>query len=131
MPEYDENFLLDCSNFEKQRWKSYNFKFKLKPLDTNSNYLPSPSNVKYSPLKGFDSSPCAVVVDAAPNGDYRHSVFGYPPGSVANATKNGDQTPTRTSKSLLKRKCQFINSFVAFQIPFPSEQEPTNQPFIH
>lgn len=104
MPEYDENFLLDCSNFEKQRWKSYNFKFKLKPLDTNSNYLPSASNVKYSPLKGIDGG--VVAGNGGPNGDYRHSVFGYPPASSPTPSQTmmvngGLTTPTMKRKLMM------------------------------
>lgn len=82
MPEYDEKFLLDCSNFEKQRWRSYNFKFKFKPLDTNSNYLLSPV-IKYSPFKGGGSAINNSEVNGIGNGgssvgEYRHSFYGFP-----------------------------------------------------
>lgn len=77
MPEYDEKFLLDCSNFEKQRWKSYNFKFKFKPLDTNSNYLLSP--VKYTPFKSVNGDVDAIIKDGScAHNDYRHSFYGFP-----------------------------------------------------
>lgn len=90
MPEYDEKFLLDCSNFEKQRWRSYNFKFKFKPLDTNSNYLLSP--VKYTPFKSIngDTSDSIVVVNKnlkdTQHGDYRHSFYGFPTSTTTPTT---------------------------------------------
>lgn len=104
MPEYDENFLLDCSNFEKQRWKSYNFKFKFKALDTNSNYLPTTaaSSVKYSPLRVFDSA-IAVAGGESVNGDYRHSVFGYPPAGSNDISNGGGGNEVLTPV-----KCKFL-----------------------
>lgn len=111
MPEYDENFLLDCSNFEKQRWKSYNFKFKLKALDTNSNYLPSSpsptacgSASKYSKLKGFDAQ---LPADMSPS---RHSVFGYPPSSPLK--------PLEVTSNLRRKLCVEVLSFVASMCEF-------------
>lgn len=82
MPEYDDNFLLNCSKFEKQRWRSYNFKFKFKSLDNNSNYLLSPS-MKYSPLKGIDEYGTTTKEDREDInnktiGDFRHSFYGFP-----------------------------------------------------
>uniref|UniRef100_A0A336LKX5 CRK SH3-binding GNRP n=1 Tax=Culicoides sonorensis TaxID=179676 RepID=A0A336LKX5_CULSO len=88
MPEYDEKFLLDCSNFEKQRWKSYNFKFKFKALDTNSNYLLSP--VKYTPFKTLNGD-VDLLRDVAQS-DYRHSFYGFPtsPTTKSDESKNCD-----------------------------------------
>ncbi|XP_063707501.1 guanine nucleotide-releasing factor 2 isoform X2 [Culicoides brevitarsis] len=110
MPEYDEKFLLDCSNFEKQRWKSYNFKFKFKPLDTNSNYLLSP--VKYTPLYkstiNGDGGDVVAVADKdspktsdvgtenAPH-EYRHSFYGFP-------TSRAKQANSSTTNDDSKRK---------------------------
>lgn len=89
MPEYDEKFLLDCSNFEKQRWKSYNFKFKFKPLDTNSNYLLSP--VKYTPFKSVNGDVDTMILKdgGGPHSEYRHSFYGFPtsPTSVDSKSK--------------------------------------------
>lgn len=102
MPEYDENFLLDCSNFEKQRWRSYNFKFKFKPLDNNSNYLLSPT-VRYSPLKGVDEYGTTENddVNSTSSGDYRHSFYGFPSEPVRNI-----KSPIKGSLYSLKRKLE-------------------------
>lgn len=87
MPEYDEKFLLDCSNFEKQRWKSYNFKFKFKPLDTNSNYLLSP--VKYTPFKSVNGDVDTIItIKDGANSDYRHSFYGFPTSPTTDDSKS-------------------------------------------
>lgn len=86
MPEYDEKFLLDCSNFEKQRWKSYNFKFKFKPLDTNSNYLLSP--VKYTPFKSINGDVDSIIKDGGAHSEYRHSFYGFPTSPTSDDSKS-------------------------------------------
>lgn len=110
MPEYDEKFLLDCSNFEKQRWKSYNFKFKLKPFDTNSNYLLSP--VRYTPFKSVNGD--VVVKEDSENSsnnaphEYRHSFYGFPTSS----SSNDDSKRKKLGNKILKG--QFCLKLIQF-----------------